>query len=164
MPDISISYCPACGQKSLKPFAEKAWQCSACGFTYFHNVAATASAVMTVKNEILLVQRAAEPAQGLYDFPGGFIEKQETAEQALFRELKEELDFSSEATAEYLCTQHNTYRYRNIDYPTLDIFYQIKLETRPALTVADDVAGFIWCDIDAIPDDKLAFPLYKTGN
>jgi len=46
----------------------------------------------------LLVQKRPEgkPMAGLWEFPGGKVDKGETPEQALVRELKEELDIDTE--------------------------------------------------------------------
>jgi len=56
-------------------------------------------AVAVVKNEkgqILISQRKLDVHQGgLWEFPGGKFEKQETAHQALVRELKEELNITA---------------------------------------------------------------------
>jgi 8-oxo-dGTP diphosphatase len=40
--------------------------------------------------DVLLIQRAQEPYKGLYALPGGFVDIQETLEEAAQRELKEE--------------------------------------------------------------------------
>ncbi len=50
-------------------------------------------AIFMPKDEIfnlLLIQRAQTPFRGLYALPGGFMEIQETLEEAALRELKEE--------------------------------------------------------------------------
>ncbi len=52
----------------------------------------TAAALVNPRGEILLQQRpAGKPMAGLWEFPGGKVEPHETPEQALCRELHEEL-------------------------------------------------------------------------
>ena len=56
-----------------------------------------AAALVDADGRILVQQRAAGRAMaGLWEFPGGKIERGESAEMALVRELKEELGISTE--------------------------------------------------------------------
>jgi len=50
----------------------------------------TVDAVITDERKILLVKRRFEPYKGLWALPGGFVEKNETVEQAVEREAFEE--------------------------------------------------------------------------
>jgi 8-oxo-dGTP diphosphatase len=50
------------------------------------------AAVITNGNKIFCAQRAYGFLKGKWEFPGGKIEQGETPEQALIREIKEELD------------------------------------------------------------------------
>jgi len=69
--------------------------------------------------KILIAKRDASLHQGgLWEFPGGKIEAGETPEQALFRELKEELDIDVK-TAAPLITIHHRYPDRAV---TLRVF------------------------------------------
>lgn len=49
------------------------------------------AAVIKKDNKILATQRGYGEFKGLWEFPGGKIEKDETPEEALVREIKEEL-------------------------------------------------------------------------
>jgi 8-oxo-dGTP diphosphatase len=75
-----------------------------------------------IKNEagqILIARRDESLHQGgLWEFPGGKIEAGETPEQALFRELKEELDIETLSAAP-LITIHHRYPDRDV---TLRVF------------------------------------------
>jgi 8-oxo-dGTP diphosphatase len=44
--------------------------------------------------EVLLIQRARDPFKGLWAFPGGFVDKDESLDQAAARELLEETSLS----------------------------------------------------------------------
>jgi 8-oxo-dGTP diphosphatase len=46
------------------------------------------------KTEVLLIQRDRYPFEGMWALPGGFVEMDETLEQAVNRELKEETGLS----------------------------------------------------------------------
>ncbi len=50
----------------------------------------TVDAVVTQSGHILLVQRGAQPGEGLWALPGGFINQNETLKKAVIRELYEE--------------------------------------------------------------------------
>jgi 8-oxo-dGTP diphosphatase len=63
------------------------------------------------ETEVLVCQRRADQPMGLkWEFPGGKIEPGETAEQALVRELEEELGIAAEIGPRVIQLRH---RYRN---------------------------------------------------
>ncbi|MDY6845134.1 MAG: NUDIX hydrolase [Thermodesulfobacteriota bacterium] len=86
-------FCPYCG-KELGKIDEQGRErsyCSVCVEIIYENpLPAVAALVENGDNELLLVQRAVEPAVGRWGLPGGFIEVDETVEDAVLRELKEE--------------------------------------------------------------------------
>lgn len=51
-----------------------------------------AAAIIKTQNQIFATQRGYGPLKDGWEFPGGKIEEGETPEQALIREIKEELD------------------------------------------------------------------------
>lgn len=74
-------------------------------------------------NRFLIAQRNLEKAQGgLWEFPGGKVELDETNEQALIREIKEELNADIEIE-EFI--GENTHHYPDKDIRL--IFYKAKL-------------------------------------
>ncbi len=55
---------------------------------------------------MLLIQRKDEPFKNKWALPGGFVEENETAEEAAYRELKEETDLENESMDQlYTVTQ-----------------------------------------------------------
>ena len=53
-----------------------------------------AAAIIKRDGKIFVTQRGGEPFKGLWEFPGGKIEKGETPKEALVREITEELELS----------------------------------------------------------------------
>lgn len=157
------AWCPSCGDRSLDLASEKSLQCRSCGFLYYHNVAATSSAIIETETRFLMVRRAQDPCKGMLDFPGGFIERHETAEVALRRELREELGLSYVCEPHYLCSSTNTYRYAGIDYNTIDLYYLITLPEIPPINPADDVNGFEWLEVLSFPETDIGFDSVKNA-
>lgn len=73
---------------------------------------AVAAAIIEYQNKVLLALRAKQQHQGgLWEFPGGKIEQSETPEQALAREITEELGLTIEVNSSDLFQQ------LDFDYP-----------------------------------------------
>lgn len=67
-----------------------------------------AGVIKNPQGQILIALRDASLHQGgLWEFPGGKLEPGETAEQALFRELKEELDITAHAATPLITIKHS---------------------------------------------------------
>ena len=57
-----------------------------------------AAVIQNEEGKILIAQRNLKKSQGgLWEFPGGKIEPNETKEEAIIREIKEEMDIDIEA-------------------------------------------------------------------
>ena len=101
--------------------------------------------VVTRDNHIMLCQRRPEVHNGLkWEFPGGKLEKGESPEAALKRELKEELSIDVEvgriADAIY---------YRYPDREVLVLFYRCKIISGAPAAV--DCNAIEWPLIDDVP-------------
>ena len=80
------------------------------------------SSVCTGKPELLVCRRAKEPAKGTLDLPGGFIDKNETGEEGVAREVLEETGLKVKK-AVYQFTLPNIYVYSGFPVHTLDMFF-----------------------------------------
>ena len=92
-------FCSYCGEKlTRKSFQERNhWYCQTCDRIHYENpFPAVAALVPNQNGQLLLVKRAVEPAKGQWCLPGGFIEIDESIEEAVLRELKEETGIEGE--------------------------------------------------------------------
>ncbi len=84
-------HCPRCGATPDKE-PPRCLRCPACGFVMFFNPKPVAAAIpRTPSGEIILLRRGFDPGQGLWTFPGGFIDLGESTEEAALRETREEI-------------------------------------------------------------------------
>jgi NADH pyrophosphatase NudC (nudix superfamily) len=141
-PEKVLKYCPSCGSGLFKADSAKSFKCESCGFKFFINSAAAVAAV--IENEegrILLTVRGVEPAIGTLDLPGGFVDPMESAEEALKRELKEELNLEITGL-NYLVSYFNEYIYNDYSVFTTDLGYACKVKSFDNIKVDDDIADF----------------------
>lgn len=114
-------HCPRCGGSSVEP--QVPVQCQDCGFVLYLNPAPSAVALLhNEAGEVLLIQRGREPKKGAYALPGGFIDFGETAEEAVRREVREELNLEIGELA-FLGSFLNEYTYKDVTYRVLDFYF-----------------------------------------
>lgn len=137
-----FKYCPRCGSKTFSAESNKALHCENCSFVYYINMsAATAVLIFDNQEQLLLTTRGREPAKGLLDLPGGFIDLGETAEDAIRREVTEELNIELEELT-FFGSFPNRYVYADVLYQTLDIVFKAKAKSFDSIKANDDVTGF----------------------
>ncbi len=141
-PHAICKYCPKCGSKGFKPHSPKSQKCDVCGFVFFTNAAAAVAAIITnTQGEILLTTRAFDPGKGLLDLPGGFVDPGESIEQALHREIYEELNLHISSST-YIGSFPNEYVYGGILYYTIDLVFECDINDISTIRVADDVSAY----------------------
>ncbi|WP_440876577.1 NUDIX hydrolase [Thalassotalea sp. PLHSN55] len=152
-----FSYCPNCKSKKIDFINKQRFTCQQCSFTYYHNVAASTAAIIAHNEQVLLTVRAKDPGKGMLDLPGGFADPNESLEQALSREINEELNISINHW-QYLCGLSNSYQYKNITYATMDCFFSCQLSEKPTIAIQEsETARFLWVDLHTLDLSKLAF-------
>mgnify|MGYP001066338014 CR=1 FL=1 len=149
-PLSQFKYCPKCGSSDFNEYNEKSKRCSKCGFIYYFNSSAAVVAVIENNTgEILVARRAKDPAKDTLDLPGGFIDMYETAEEAAFREVKEETRLIVKSI-QYLFSIPNIYNYSNFEVHTVDMFFKCKVDDFSELKAQDDVSELLF-----IPPNEL---------
>ena len=153
-------YCPSCGSKSISFDGKKKLHCRACSFAYFHNVASAVAAVLEYGEKIILIKRNNEPGKGKFDLPGGFVDPDETAEEATRREIREELNMDlGELT--YLGSYPNTYEYKGVTYKTCDLFFSTRIDTLPTVFDKTEIEALVPMKPSDVPNEQIAFESTK---
>lgn len=148
-----FKFCPKCGSSHFVENNLKSKRCDACGFVYYFNPSSSTIAIIINDNdELLVATRAHDPAKGTFDLPGGFVDMNETGEQAVTREVKEEtgLDVSQ---AKYMFSIPNTYLYSGFEVHTLDLVYLCKVDDMRNIRAEDDVASLQFIKITELNPD-----------
>ncbi len=87
-----LTFCPVCGHKLVE--REEAGRlrqvCPNCGYIHYVNPVPAVGIVIEKDGGVVLIQRKHPPHQGRWALPSGYIEADESAEEAAIREAEEE--------------------------------------------------------------------------
>jgi NAD+ diphosphatase len=98
---MSFSFCPKCAAPLVDRVVDREARraCSAsCGFVYYDNPTPVVAAVVEHEGAIVLARNRAWP-RTFYGLITGFLERGESPDECVIREVKEELDLAGAAPA-----------------------------------------------------------------
>lgn len=160
-PKQLFRFCPQCGTATNA--GANPLRCQACGLHfYFNPTLAAAAFLFDDAGRAIFIRRARDPGIGKLTVPGGFVDIGETAEEALAREVREEVGLAI-ADVRYVCSLTNLYFYKNVTYPVCDLMFcgrALQPETAAAL---DGATSFVWLKLTDVDPEELAFPSVKRG-
>ncbi len=129
--------------------------CSACGFVLYRNPVPGVGVLVEIEDGMVLIRRGQPPFKGEWALPAGYIEADESAEQAAVRECKEETGLDIE-----LLELFGVYSFpEGPVQPGIIIFYR----ARPVggeLRAGDDAQDVGIFPLDRLPD-PLAFRTHR---
>ena len=159
----ALPYCPKCGAQAFHPTAERLWVCATCDFHFYLNIATAVGGIIAdEQGRILLIRRAQNPGKGMLGLPGGFLEIGETAELGLRREIREEVGLEM-LDLRYHGSYANAYHYRELIYPTLDLFFICRPASTPFHCDPLEIAAAEWLLPAAIDLELIAFPSIRQA-
>ena len=152
-----LIYCSNCKAKNSYSQIEGQirYHCPKCETIHYENPKPTATLICAQNNQILLVKRAFNPAKGCWSLPGGFIELQETPEDAARRELKEETNLNGEVVKLLGHCSH----FNSVFGDILLIGMEVEIKNWDNLIPGDDAAEAGFFNIKNCP--KLAFECHQ---
>lgn len=164
MKPVALKYCPRCGSIGYQYRDKKYWYCPVCLFTYFHNVATSASVVIEVEGSILMLLRNRDPGAGMLCLPGGFVDPGERAEDAAIRECVEETGIKPERLV-FLGTWPNEYQFKDVKYMTCDLFFGARLPgtLEQFRADCDEVSGYQLVSLSEIDTAPIVFDSHRLA-
>jgi ADP-ribose pyrophosphatase YjhB (NUDIX family) len=149
--------CPICGSPAYIPEPPGQRHCQQCGHRDFNNpIVAVAALILDSRDDLLLIRRARDPAKGKLAMPGGFVDRGESLEDAVRREIAEEIGLSL-TSAVYLCSHPNDYCYRDLLRPVCDVFFLVRAESFDVVLQREEVEGWWLVPIADVDPEELAF-------
>ena len=151
MEDKATTFCPRCGMpmETAEVGGRVREVCPACGFVLYRNPVPGAGVLVEMEGGVVLVRRGQPPFVGWWALPAGYIEADESVEQAAVRECKEETGLDVE-----LLELFGVYSFPEGPVQSgIVIFYR----ARPVggeLRAGDDAQ-----DVGVFPPDELPDPL-----
>jgi ADP-ribose pyrophosphatase YjhB (NUDIX family) len=125
---------------------------------------AVSLALFNAQGEVLLLERAIDPGKGLLDLPGGFCDGAEPLEQAVARELEEEVGMRTQhyTTPEWVLSHIDAYDYGNEALPVLSVAFKAYLTADVEPVPADDAASARFVSLADINMDAVYFPSIRA--
>lgn len=158
-----FKFCPRCGASLKQPPKPPTIHCPACDFLFYFNPTISVAAFAEGPDgKVIFIRRAHDPGKGKLAIPGGFVDIGETAENALLREFREEVNIEL-AGLHYLTSEANYYPYRGVTYPVLDLYYVARVRDAIKAAALDGVESYGWFDPAEVAPEEIAFASMRAA-
>lgn len=161
---MELNYCRRCGGP-LTSTMPGVFTCQNGHASYPNPAPCVGLFLFDTNDKLLLGVRAHEPKKGTLDAFGGFVDGAESIEQALAREMQEELGLSANeyTTPIYLTSASSTYDYQGESLTVLSSLFYAYLLPGATPRAADDVADIHAANIHDIAVDAIGNDDIRQG-
>ena len=132
---------------------------------YTNSLPASGLWIVNDRDEVLVAIRGIEPGKGKLDSPGGFNDYNESYEDGVARELKEELGLSPDdyTQPKYLTSGIDTYFYEGEKISVMTAMFWASIKSEPQIKPQDDVSDARFVPISAINPNDIYFDVPRAG-
>jgi NAD+ diphosphatase len=141
--DRNHQYCGHCGNQTYSKNYERAKECPNCGLVSFPRIS-PAVIVLVQRDDQLLLARSLRHPSNMYSVLAGFVEPGETLEEAVVREIREEVGLEIK-NLRYFGSQ--PWPYPN----SLMIAFTCEYSEGEIILAVDEMADAGWYRIDELP-------------
>ena len=148
-------YCPQCGTAlEMRKDGERVRPvCPACDFVFYLNPIVAAGALVERDGRVALVRRGVEPGRGLWGLPAGYVEADESPEEAAIRETWEEAHLCVEIDSLLDAYSYGSERDRGV------LLIYAAHTVSGELQAGDDAVDAAWFGPDELPE--IAFRTHR---
>jgi len=158
--DLSLGpprFCPNCGGHLSERLVEMEDRprlvCDQCQHILYLNPRIVAGVIIERGGRLLLLRRAIEPRRGTWTFPAGYMEIDETAEEAAVREAEEEIGLKVKAGPLV-----GVYSRPAPESPGVLVVVFQGRQPRGRVRIGHEVLEARWFALEDIPWNELSFP------
>jgi len=158
--DPGYRFCPKCAGPLALRIVEahdprERLVCTRCAFIFYVDPKVAVGTIVRGDEGLLLLKRSIEPGYGLWTFPGGYVDRGETLEQAAAREAEEETGITIALGALL-----DVYSYAHTSIVL--VVYEATVKGGAARVTAESL-DVRWFRSSEIPWSDLAFPSTRTA-
>ena len=153
-------YCPRCSYESPDFLNNRKVSCPSCGFQFYQNTAAAVAVLLKYRDSYVILRRGRHPGKGLLDLPGGFVDPDESAEEACRREIREEIGVEI-CDLIYRTSCGNTYPYKGITYKTCDLLFTARCNDDVFTPREGEIQEILFMEKNSLSLEDFAFDSLK---
>jgi ADP-ribose pyrophosphatase YjhB (NUDIX family) len=160
-----MRFCRRCGSELKVQNDKHVFVCQQGHLIFLNASPAVGVVLFNDKDEVIILERAIDPGKGLLDIPGGFCDGSENLEEALAREIKEEIGLAPDQydPPQYVSSGIDPYDFKGEVLPVLGVIFEARLRPGAQPVAADDAASAEFITLHDIDMSRVYFPAVRKA-